>query len=83
MSFRLLIDFEVLEFALKLSKSQQGRLFAHFLAMRDFPGNYSDLVEVGERGRQLNVCFFGDFQIRYWIDDADRHIKILRIMENE
>ena len=51
--------------------------------MRDFPGNYSDFVEVGERGRQLNVCLFGDFQIRYWIDDADRHVKILRIEENE
>jgi len=83
MSFRLLIDFEVLEFALKLSKAQQRRLFAHFLAMRDFPGNYSDFVEVGERGRQLNVCLFGDFQIRYWIDDADRHVKILRLSENE
>jgi len=83
MSFRLLIDFEVLDFALKLSKAQQRRLFAHFLAIKSFPGSYSDFMEVDKTGRSLNVSLFGDYQIRYWIDDADHHVKILRITENE
>ena len=83
MSFRLLIDFEVLDFALKLSKAHRRRLLAHFLALKSFPGNYSDFVEVSETGRSLHISLFEDFQIRYWIDDADRHIKILQIGKNE
>lgn len=83
MSFRLLIDFDVLEFALKLSNADRRRLFDHFLAIKKFPGNCSDFVEVDKTGRSLHVSLFGGFQIRYWIDDADRHVKILRILENE
>ena len=83
MSFRLLIDFDVLEFALKLSNADRRRLFDHFLAIKNFPGNYSDFVEVDKIGRSMHVSLFGDFQIRYWIDDADRHVKILRILEIE
>jgi len=83
MKFRLLVDFEVLDFALKLSASRRRRLFDHFLEIQKFPGNYSDFLEEDGRGRSLHVSLLEDLRIQYWIDDADRHVKILQIVENE
>jgi len=83
MRFRLLIDFEVLELALNLPKRQQAALFRYFASIRESPGHYSDYVEVGPDGRVLQVSLYGDYLIKYWIDDADRHVKILKLVSNE
>jgi len=83
MKYRLLVDFEVLDFALKLSAPKRHRLFYRFCEIQMFPGNFSDFVEADGEGRPLQVSLFDDFYIHYWIDDADRHVKILHITENE
>jgi mRNA-degrading endonuclease RelE of RelBE toxin-antitoxin system len=83
MSYRLFIDSEVLDFAFSLSKAHQRRLFHEFSAIKKYPHNCSDFVVQDKLGRALQVDLFGDYQIRYWIDDADQHIKILALAENE
>ncbi len=83
MKYRLLVDLEVLHFSLSLPVSQRRRLFIHFEEIQKFPGNYSDFIDSDDQGRLLQVSLFEDFLIRYWIDDADRHIKILYIAQNE
>lgn len=39
------------------------------------------VVEFLERlpSRQLQIAIIGDFALTWWIDDADRHVKILDI----
>jgi len=79
MTYRLLVDSEVLDFAFALSSAQQRRLFKHFAAIKALPYHYADSVESIRNEPPLKVSFFEAFQIRYWIDNADHHVKILHI----
>ena len=83
MQFRLLIDMDVLDILSKYPASRRRGLLAHFRKIQSFPKNYSEFVEPDDEGRQLDISTFEDISIRYWIDDADRHVKILQIVENE
>jgi hypothetical protein len=79
MLFRLLIDFDIVEFTRQLSPRQRQRLYAHFRKIQEFPGHYSDFIENDPEGRRIDISFFEDLLIGYWTDTADRHVKILRI----
>jgi len=83
MPYRLLVDMEVVDLLSALPATKRRRLCAHFRRIQTYPANCSESVEPDDEGRPLNVCLFGGFQIRYWIDDADRHIKILQIVQND
>jgi hypothetical protein len=83
MQFRLLIDLDVLDILAKYPASRGRRLFAHFRKIQSYPENCSEFVEPDDEGRQLAISTFDNISIHYWIDYADRHIKILRITENE
>jgi hypothetical protein len=37
-------------------------------------------VDRDESGRQLDVSLFEGFAINYWIDDADRQIKVFQLI---
>ena len=39
----------------------------------------ADADNYDEIGRLLYIAIVGDFAITYWVDDADRHIKVLDI----
>jgi hypothetical protein len=83
MQFRLLIDVDVLDILSQFPASKRRRLYAHFRKIQGFPGNYSEFVESDDEGRLLDISVFEDISIHYWIDDSDRHVKILQIVENE
>ena len=79
MLFRLLIDFDLVEFTRQLPAGQRKRLYAHLRKIQEYPGHYSDLIEGDPEGRRIEISFFEDLLIGYWIDMADRHVKILRL----
>ena len=83
MRFRLLIDMDVVDVLSTLSASKRRRLYTHFRKIQKFPGNSSKFVEQDNEGRSLNVSTYEDISIRYLIDDADKHVKILQIVKNE
>ncbi len=83
MQFRLLVDIEVLDLLETFQPARRRRLFAHFRKIQSFPGYYSESVEPDEEGRLLDLSTFEGVSIHYWIDDADRHVKILQIARNE
>jgi hypothetical protein len=83
MQFRLLVDMDVLDILSKYPASRRRRLIAHFRKIQSFPGNYSEFVDPDDEGRLVDISTFEDVSIHYWIDDADRHVKILRVEENE
>ena len=37
----------------------------------------ADAADFDDTGRKLQIAITGDFALVYWIDDADRHVKIL------
>jgi hypothetical protein len=83
MQFRLLIDMDVLDILSKYPASRRRRLFVHFRKIQSYPENYSEFVEPDDEGKQLDMSTYDNISIHYWIDYADRHVKILRVSENE
>jgi hypothetical protein len=83
MEFRLLLDLEVLQFLQRIAASRRRRVFALFERIQEFPHRYSDFVDRDDLGRRLDVCVFEGFAIYYWVDTADKHIKILKVTKAE
>ncbi len=79
MLFRLLIDFDLVEFTRQLPAAQRTRLYAYLRRIQEYPGHYSDFIENDAEGRRIDISFFENLLIGYWIDTADRHVKILRM----
>ncbi len=79
MNYRLLIDFEALEFLSGLKKSSQRLLQKRLRQIQDDPIACSDYMERDPSGRPLHVSIADAFAITYWEDFADRHVKVLEI----
>lgn len=76
-AFRLLIDYDVVGFVERLPKADRKNLRDRFAAIRDHPTACSDYNETDATGRPVAINICGSYAIKFWIDHADRHIKIL------
>ncbi len=79
MDYRLLISIEVVEFLERLPAKNRRALRNIIEAIGKEPAGRSDAADYDDTGRRLEIAITGDFAITYWIDDADRHVKILDI----
>ena len=79
MDYRLLVDLEVIAFLDSLQKKARRRLLDHFIRLRSTPDQYSDSHENDQIGRRIEISIITGHAIHYWIDFADRHVKILAI----
>lgn len=77
MDYRLLISMDVVEFVERLPTKHRKTLRAAIAAIGVDPWGRADAVDYDETGRLLNIAIVGDFALMFWIDDADRHVKIL------
>lgn len=77
MNYRLLIDWEVIEFMETLPRKDQILLRKRFVALLDYPSKYSDYVEYDSKGRRVDIHICGKYAIKFWEDHADKHVKIL------
>jgi hypothetical protein len=79
MNYRLLIDYEVIEFLENLSRHGQKLLRNRFLAIRDNPQAFSDYSETDYTGRRIDINICSKYAIKFWQNHADQHIKILHV----
>jgi hypothetical protein len=79
MNYRLLIDYEVIEFLETISRQDQRRVRDCLVAIRDNPQPFSDYTEPDHTSRQVDIHICGKYAIKFWQDHADRHIKILNV----
>jgi len=79
MHYRLLISIEVVEFLERLPSKTRKHLRNAIAAIGGDPFALSDAADFDDTGRQLQIAITGDFALTYWIDDADRHVKILDV----
>ena len=79
MAYRLLVDVEVIESLDALQKNSRTRLLDHFRKIRSSPDGASDYHERDGIGRRVEISVFAGHAIHYWIDHADKHIKILAL----
>ena len=78
-SFRLLIDYDVVLFVEGLPRSAQRSLRARMAEIRDHPLHRSDYVESDATGRRVDINICGAYALKFWVDHADRQVKILDI----
>ena len=83
MSYLLLVDYSLFAVIQRMTKAQRCRFETHLRKIQIYPGNYADYTQIDKTGRLLHVSLFNDLAIYFWIDEADRHIKILRIAKRE
>jgi len=79
MSYRLLLDLEVVEFIAALPRRVQIQLRRRLGELQSSPERFADYQEPDPTGRLLHVHVHCGFALYYWEDFADRHVKVLRI----
>lgn len=79
MDYRLLIDLEAIHVLDALPKKVRNRLLDQFHKIRAFPSNYSEWHTRDAEGHRIEICIASSWAIHYWIDAADRHVKILAL----
>jgi hypothetical protein len=77
--YRLLVDLDAVEYLHGLNPAQRRRVLEHFQRLREFPTNLSLAERPDAEGKTLHISFFEDLSIYFWLDSADRHVKVVRI----
>ena len=57
----------------------RSRLLKQLQAIRSFPSEHSDSYEQDAIGRRVEICVRSGWAIHYWIDFADRQVKVLAL----
>ncbi|MSU50402.1 MAG: hypothetical protein EXS37_15175 [Opitutus sp.] len=78
-TFRLLIDYDVAVMIERLPKRLRQAIRLRLIEIRDYPANRTDYTEQDSAGRGVAINICGAFAIKFWVDHADRQIKILDI----
>jgi hypothetical protein len=79
MKYRVLVDFEVIQFMDQLKPVHRRLLESRLIQMQDFSTRCVDYVEHDDSGRRIEISVVGRFAIKFWIDHLDRHIKVLEV----
>ena len=79
MGYGLSVDFEVVEFLNSTPRRLRTRLFGHLIKLRLAPDWYIDYQETSPAGRSLEVRLFAGYSFHYWIDAADKQVKVLDV----
>jgi len=68
MSYRLLVDYEVIEFLETLPRREQRLLRNRFVAIREDPQKFSDYTESDYGGRRVNIHVCGKYAVNNQTD---------------
>ncbi len=79
MKYRLLVSIEVLGFLERLPARIRRSLRDMIAEIGDDPMGCSDATEYDRNGRLMHLAIRGEHALVYWIDDADRHVKVMEI----
>jgi hypothetical protein len=77
--YRLLVDWDVVVALRELSPRTQREVYAYFSKLKEAPDMASEYFVSDESGRELGVFIIKELAFYYWIDFADRHVKVLAI----
>lgn len=79
MDYRLLISIECVEFIDRLPSRTRKALRNAISMIGADPLGSCDAEDYDETGRMLQIAIIGDYALTYWVDHADKHVKILDI----
>ena len=75
--YRLLVAWNVVVALRELPPKVQRGVYEIFGRLEKAPDLVSEFSAADENGRQLEGFIFESFAFYYWIDFADRHVKVL------
>ena len=75
--YGLLLAWPVVEQLNALPKGRRHRLGQQLLKLEESPDLLSEFADTAGDGRRLDVFIFDGWAVFYWIDFADRHVKVL------
>lgn len=75
--FRLLVDWSVVVRLRELPVRTQRRVYAIFSRLEREPDLVSEFNVTDEKGRLLDGFIIEGLAFYFWIDFADRHVKVL------
>ena len=75
----LLLAWPVIEQLETLPKTRRHHIYKRLLELEDHPDILSDFADFDERGRALEVLLCDGWAFFYWIDFADRQVKVLEM----
>jgi len=79
-TYRPFVDLEVISTLSALPAKNRKRLLHHLPSLRSAPDRLSDYFEHDAIGRRVEISICSGHAVHYWIDFADRHIKVLAIL---
>jgi hypothetical protein len=77
MDYQLLVAWPVVELLESLPRRERRRLREGLMSISRDPGGKSDYQEPDAVGRPVEIHVCAGYAFKYWIDHADRHIKVL------
>jgi hypothetical protein len=79
--YRLLVDWHLVARIEALPAAQRRELYRRFDRLEEAPDSASEFETQDGNGRTLNAFIVGDIDVLYWIDFADRHVKVLAMTD--
>ena len=77
--YTLFISINVVEFVERLPRRLRLGIRNGIKDIQEDPLGVSDAADYDSTGRMVHIYVVGDYALTYWVDDADRHVKILDI----
>jgi hypothetical protein len=75
--YRLLVDWDIVARLRELPPRTQRAVYSMFSRLEQAPDLASEFNVTDENGRQLDAFILDGFAFYFWIDFADRHVKVL------
>lgn len=79
MDYKLLVSLDVLEFVERLPRRTRLGLRSAISEIGQDPLGISDATDFDAVERIVQIVIVGEYALTYWVDDADKHVKILDI----
>lgn len=78
--FELLLAYKVVEFARQQDRPNRNVIEEAFRSLEESPHNCKDVTERHSSGREHFILYRGKFAIKFWIDDWEHEVKVLKIL---
>ena len=77
--YELLLAYKVVEFARQQNRSDRNVIEKAFTSLEESPHDCKNLMERLPSGREQFVLYRGRFAIKFWIDDWEHEVKVMKI----
>ena len=77
--YTLLISIDVVEFVERLPRRLRLGIRGVIKGIEEDPLGISEASDYDSTGRLVHILVIGDYALTYWIDDTDKHVKVLDI----